>query len=70
MSEVINLISLCAKNDNIVKFVKKNITIKGTLINLSWGVSPFIFFIHPFPEAGDRVPQDYLTHSKKNTGNP
>lgn len=65
-----NLISLCSKDESIIKVIKKNINRKGVLINLWAGVSPIIFFIHPFPEAGVRVPFSYLTESRKNIGRP
>jgi len=65
-----NLSSLWVMEDKIMKLVKKNININGVLINLSCAVSPLIFYIQPFPEAGDSVPFIYLTDIKKNTGSP
>ncbi len=65
-----NLISLCSNEDNMTKVTKKKINRKGTLIILCAGVSPIIFLNHPFPEAGVKVPLNYLTESKKNIGSP
>jgi hypothetical protein len=56
--------------ERIAKFVKKKISINGVLINFSLAVSPLIFFIQPFPEAGLKVPFNYLTDIKKKTGRP
>jgi hypothetical protein len=65
-----NLISLCSNDESIMNVTKKNIKRNGVLINLWAGLSPTIFFIHPFPDAGVNVPLNYLTESKKNTGSP
>jgi hypothetical protein len=61
---------LCSNDESITKVTKKKIKRKGVLINLCAGVSPKIFFIHPFPEAGVKVPLNYLTDSKKKIGSP
>ena len=65
-----NLISLCSNDESIINVTKKNINKNGVLINLWAGLSPTIFLIHPFPEAGVSVPLNYLTDSKKNIGSP
>ena len=54
----------------MTKVTKKKIKRKGVLINLWAGVSPTIFLIQPFPEAGVSDPLNYLTESKKKIGSP
>ena len=54
-----------------MKFVKKKIISNGTLISLSYAVSPSILFLNcPGPLAGVRLPRYYLTDMRKNTGKP
>jgi len=65
-----NRISLCAKLDRIIKLEKKNTITNGARINLPCAVSPFIAFLHPFPDAGESVPFHYRMLIKKKTGNP